>query len=1195
MAATIKNVELVPQKELNNLIKYNKELLETKNNLGNIIPVLQKAALGVETYTGDYKTLVQIISSYEKIQADTTKRINEHAASLAQAERAAKTFMSAVAGQSKETATLGERTRQTQTVLKDFTKEVTATEDNLKRMRTAMSDVSGISQEAVTVLNSVALSQREVNEVTRLAVQIDYSQVGSKKQLEAQLKLNQIALDNLSKEERENSASGQALSAQTEELKQRLADLSNTTSRLAGVSDMLVKAYSSERFAATEAAAELQGLTFTKREASRIAELAVQLNNAEAGSYRELEAQYNLNTIALRKMSAERASSAEGKAFVKKTAEMREQMAQFNQELGDYTMRVGNYERGFTPLQFQVQQLVREMPSLTISLQQFFLAISNNLPMFADEITRIRKANELALKNGEKTIPVIKQIISSLFSWQTALVLAITVLTSFGKEIGEFISGLFKGKKAIDATAFAQRQLNQAMRDGTVDAVKESTHLTLLYKAATDAARSMDERREAAEEMQRLYPDYFENLNTENIILGKALEKYQSLKTAILETAKARAAENLLVENNESLLKIQTSFEWGQIGALLEMRDEQEKQYRNAIWRKNLYKGNGVRIPTEVLNAIPEAYKAMKDIDKEINSLGKTIAEKFDLLDGAGDDILGFVAGLNKSNAALAANIDVQDLIGSELAKRGEATGVQSAANRLSEKRRAELELLEAQAQQEAAIQEQIYKDEERAYADRLEAFEKFKEAQQQVLEVQYTAGREELDARLSAGDIDKDTYDAVLSSLDFANSEAFRELTDEQQAAGKELMEAIAEGMMAETTRAVEQSVQALDSKMQDELLALSARYAAGEINAEEYEKERAAITDRYAVERFNTEIGLLDQLLNKEGLTAEAREETEKAKADAVLEYEKYINDQRIRENERVGDEAEKEAERQEQIAQKEAELKKQLLQEVFNLASALSDAQLEKELSRLDKLSEENEQWKEDEIARIERLAEQGVISEEHADADIQAIEDQAALREEEIEKKRIEAERRNAIFEKAQAVAQAAINTALAITAALTSPLTSAVMIPLIAATGAAQIATILATPLPEYAKGTQDHPGGLAMVGDGGRAEMVVFPDGSVWRTPATDTLVNLPEHTQVLPDYDAVIAQHPFRHLPEPISTSRMETLLEEQRMQRGTLIEKSAEQNRLLRKMLTEQNADRRMSERTFANHNLIPNKKIS
>ena len=1047
MAATTKNVELIPQKELNNLIKYNEELLETKNNLADIIPVLHKAALGVETYTGDYKTLVHMLQTFEKTQQDTSKRVREHSNALSAVEKATKQFAYAQSAEAKEVALVKEQLRQKNAELRTNAREALAAEGSLNQLRAQL----------------------------------------------VQLKAEAANLDLNSKEFAEASA--------------------------------------------------------------RINELNGKIMKAEAA-------------------------------------------------MGDHRRNVGNYASAFNNLGFQVQQVARELPSLTMGPQQFFLAISNNLPMLADAYAetiaknkKLREENlKLAADQQKQVIPAWKQMLKSIVGWQTAIVVGITLLTTYGKEIGEFISGLFKGKKAIDATAFAQRQLNQAMRDGTVDAVKESTHLTLLYKAATDAARSMDERREAAEEMQRLYPDYFENLNTENIILGKALEKYQSLKTAILETAKARAAENLLVENNESLLKIQTSFEWGQIGALLEMRDEQEKQYRNAIWRKNLYKDNGVRIPNEVLNAIPEAYKAMKDIDKEINSLGKTIAEKFDLLDGAGDDILGFVAGLNKSNAALAANIDVQDLIGSELGKSGEATGVQSAANRLSEKRRAELELLEAQAQQEAAIQEKIYKDEERAYADRLDAFDKFKEAQQKVLEVQYTASREELDARLSGGDIDKDTYDAVLSSLDFANSEAFRELTDEQQQAGKELMEAIAEGMMSETTRAVEQSAQDLDRKMQDELLALSARYAAGEINAEEYEKERAAITDRYAVERFNTEIGLLDQLLNKEELTAEAREETEKAKDDAVLEYQKYINDQRIRENERVGDEEEKEAERQEQIAKKEAELKKQLLQEVFNLASALSDAQLDKELSRLDKLSEANQKWQDEETDRIDRLADHGVISDEQADARKKAIEEQAALREEEIEKKRIEAERKNTIFEKAQAVAQAAINTALAITAALKDPLTSAIMIPLIAATGAAQIATILATPLPEYAKGTQDHPGGLAMVGDGGRAEMVVFPDNRVWKTPATDTVVNLPAHTQVLPDYDAVLAQFAFsRFANMPSDMSRVEMLLEEEKLQRGMMLEKSTERNRLLRQIISNGNADRRYSQRYGVTYVLNYHKKLS
>lgn len=1017
MAVATRNSELIPESELNVLIKYNQELLNTKANLGAIIPVLHNAALGVETYTGEYKTLVQMLQTFEKTQQDTSKRVREHSNALSAVEKATKQFAYAQSAEAKEVALVKEQLRQKNAELRTNAREALAAEGSLNQLRAQL----------------------------------------------VQLKAEAANLDLNSKEFAEASA--------------------------------------------------------------RINELNGKIMKAEAA-------------------------------------------------MGDHRRNVGNYASAFNNLGFQVQQIARELPALTMSPQQFFLAISNNLPMLADAYAetiannkKLREENlKLAADQQKQVIPAWKQMLKSIVSWQTAIVVGITLLTTYGKEIGEFISGLFKGKKAIDAISLSTEQYQNAIDNANKSAADELSTLKLLYNAATDSQRPMNERISAVKELQRLYPNYLGNMSQEEIMAGQASIQYQNLATHILEVAKAKAVQDKISENQAKILELE--IEEAEQLAQIEATQANIERQRTAI--------NSGGTSDIIVSYQKQLSLTEKRLKREQESLVVIQQSK---------------QALEDTSAQLANKISVSDLI----VEQPEPLGANSVSTRLSEKRRAELELLEAQAQQEAAIQEQIYKDEERAYADRLDAFEKFKEAQQKVLDAQYTASREELDARLSSGDIDKDTYDAVLSSLDFANSEAFRELTDEQQQAGKELMEAIAEGMMSETTRAVEQSAQDLDRKMQDELLALSAKYAAGEIKKEEYEKESAAITDRYAVERFNTEIGLLDQLLNKEELTAEAREETEKAKDDAVLEYQKYINDQRIRENERVGDEEEKEAEKREQIAKKEAELKKQLLQEVFNLASALSDAQLEKELARLDKLSEENEQWKEDEIARIERLAEQGVISEEHADADIQAIEDQAAVREEEIEKKRIEAERKNAIYQKAQAVAQAAINIALAITAALKDPLTSAIMIPLIAATGAAQIATILATPLPEYAKGTQDHPGGLAMVGDGGRAEMVVFPDGSVWRTPATDTLVNLPEHTQVLPDYDAVIAQHPFRQLPEPISTSRMETLLEEQRMQRGTLIEKSAEQNRLLRRIITERNADRRTSERTFANHSMITNKKIS
>ncbi|WP_349730455.1 phage tail tape measure protein [Peribacillus frigoritolerans] len=51
---------------------------------------------------------------------------------------------------------------------------------------------------------------------------------------------------------------------------------------------------------------------------------------------------------------------------------------------------------------------------------------------------------------------------------------------------------------------------------------------------------------------------------------------------------------------------------------------------------------------------------------------------------------------------------------------------------------------------------------------------------------------------------------------------------------------------------------------------------------------------------------------------------------------------------------------------------------------------------------------------------------------------------------------------------------------------------------------------------KYAKGTDGHPGGPAIVGDGGMSELISFPNGKFALSPATDTLVNLPRATSVM-------------------------------------------------------------------------------
>ena len=161
----------------------------------------------------------------------------------------------------------------------------------------------------------------------------------------------------------------------------------------------------------------------------------------------------------------------------------------------------------------------------------------------------------------------------------------------------------------------------------------------------------------------------------------------------------------------------------------------------------------------------------------------------------------------------------------------------------------------------------------------------------------------------------------------------------------------------------------------------------------------------------------------------------------------------------------------------------------------------------------------------------------------------------MREEEIEAKRKELQKKQAIYERAMAVAQIGWSTAQAIMAAWTNPWTAPGMIPLIIAAGAVQAASVLATPIPEYAKGTKDHPGGLAIVGDGGRSEMILS-NGVLFKTPATDTLIDLPAHSVVYPDFNKAISAFmpPIPRMPEKeekvISFESLEKLMKENNSQ---------------------------------------------
>lgn len=225
-------------------------------------------------------------------------------------------------------------------------------------------------------------------------------------------------------------------------------------------------------------------------------------------------------------------------------------------------------------LKTQFSQVARELPSLAMGPQMFILAISNNLPMLADAIADVRKQNELLAASGQKGVPVWKQLAGAVFSWQTALVAAISLGIVFGKDIANWVKELINGKKAIDNNKEALENYKKAMLDSQQAAQEEIVQLNLLYQVAVDSSKGMNERISAVKELKKEFPQYFKNLSDEEVLVGKAADKYNELATAIMASAKAQAAKETLIKNSKEILDLESK-----------ITEEYKKQELNEVKR----------------------------------------------------------------------------------------------------------------------------------------------------------------------------------------------------------------------------------------------------------------------------------------------------------------------------------------------------------------------------------------------------------------------------------------------------------------------------------------------------------------------------------------------------------------------------------------------------------------------------------
>lgn len=309
-------------------------------------------------------------------------------------------------------------------------------------------------------------------------------------------------------------------------------------------------------------------------------------------------------------------------------------------------------------------------------------------------------------------------------------------------------------------------------------------------------------------------------------------------------------------------------------------------------------------------------------------------------------------------------------------------------------------------------------------------------------------------------------------------------------------------------------------DVAMTEELTALKQKYAAGIIDKERYESDVASITQGYAEESVQRQIDSLQKQLAVANLTADDRKKLEQELAKATTDLADKKADAEIEAMNRVKAEEDKILAARRANTEKWVQTAGEALSKISDFASAMFDnriAQIEQEL-------EAEQQQYDTRVSHIDALAEQGAITTEEAELRKRDALAETQRKQEQLEKKKAELAYKQAIIEKANSIAQIGIATALGIMNAWTAPFPINTWLPgMVAAMGAIQVATALAQPIKAYKEGTKGkaHPGGLAIVGDGDKPEVVMF-GGRAWITPDSPTLVDLPKGAQVLPDADAL-------------------------------------------------------------------------
>ena len=282
-------------------------------------------------------------------------------------------------------------------------------------------------------------------------------------------------------------------------------------------------------------------------------------------------------------------------------------------------------KKQFNGLHNSIQQMAREMPSLAMGPQMFFMAISNNLPIFTDELARARKEYDALIKKGQQATPVWKQVLSSLFSWQTALTTGIMLLVMYGDEIVEWTKDLFSAKKGVEEFNISLEEMVELEKDGRAQMVKTRFELDSVIDSLKNFTGSKEEEKNKVDELNRKYGESFGYYETTAQWLETLTTKSGAYVQMLLYQAKVQALVNKAADVDAKIAEAEAKDEsdydtWWGYGGKIDRFFSSNKRYKQ--------NNNGQWLKKEALEALETEKQGLLDAAKEVqDSLSKLMKE----------------------------------------------------------------------------------------------------------------------------------------------------------------------------------------------------------------------------------------------------------------------------------------------------------------------------------------------------------------------------------------------------------------------------------------------------------------------------------------------------------------------------------------------------------------------------------------